>query len=246
MPRRALEHGIGSYRNGCRCRVCRDANNEIQSRWRVNNRRTIKGYELESLYGITLSEYDDRLRLQEYKCKICLNGFDILTGKLGPHVDHNHVSDKVRGLLCTYCNRALGLMREDVFILNNAATHLESPPPVLLIPLHHRRSKKCGCPTCTMSKRDCNIDNMLRKYRLTLDLFNQILDEQEHRCKVCNYTFTPVGVNKNRGGNVDHNHATNTFRGILCHLCNRALGLWRDKPESIKRAIRYLQTEGDI
>lgn len=41
---------------------------------------------------------------------------------------------------------------------------------------------------------------------------------------------------------VDHCHNTNQFRGLLCHSCNTALGLFRDKPELLMRAAEYLST----
>jgi hypothetical protein len=40
---------------------------------------------------------------------------------------------------------------------------------------------------------------------------------------------------------VDHCHATGKVRGLLCHNCNRALGLMQDNIENIKRAADYLE-----
>lgn len=47
------------------------------------------------------------------------------------------------------------------------------------------------------------------------------------------------------GGNastwvVDHNHKTNSFRGHICHNCNRGLGVFEDDVERLQRAIKYL------
>lgn len=47
------------------------------------------------------------------------------------------------------------------------------------------------------------------------------------------------------GGNasvwvVDHDHETNTFRGHLCHNCNRGIGVFQDSLERLQRAINYL------
>lgn len=47
------------------------------------------------------------------------------------------------------------------------------------------------------------------------------------------------------GGNasvwvIDHDHIANTFRGFLCHNCNRGIGVFQDDIERLKRAINYL------
>jgi hypothetical protein len=39
---------------------------------------------------------------------------------------------------------------------------------------------------------------------------------------------------------VDHNHRTGEVRGLLCRVCNRILGLFRDNPEAFRRAADYL------
>lgn len=49
------------------------------------------------------------------------------------------------------------------------------------------------------------------------------------------------------GGNasvwvVDHDHTTNTFRGHLCHNCNRGLGVFQDNLNRLQRAINYLSS----
>lgn len=43
---------------------------------------------------------------------------------------------------------------------------------------------------------------------------------------------------------IDHDHRTGVFRGILCRPCNRALGLLKDSPEILERALPYLRGGG--
>lgn len=69
-------------------------------------------------YGISLGEYLEMLRGQNGACAVCGDG-----GKL--HVDHDHETGRVRGLLCGSCNRALGLLKDNVDSLKSAIDYLQ-------------------------------------------------------------------------------------------------------------------------
>jgi ubiquitin C-terminal hydrolase len=58
---------------------------------------------LRSTYNITVDQYDEMLAAQGGGCKIC--GASSTTYSL--HVDHDHETGKVRGILCATCNTAL-------------------------------------------------------------------------------------------------------------------------------------------
>lgn len=73
-------------------------------------------------YGITAEVYDDLLEYQKGVCAIC--GKPDTRKMLG--VDHNHLTGKVRGLLCHSCNVLIGHARENTEILNKAIAYLES------------------------------------------------------------------------------------------------------------------------
>ena len=56
---------------------------------------------------------------------------------------------------------------------------------------------------------------------------------------------------KGTGGNasiwvVDHDHITNSFRGHICHNCNRGLGVFQDNVERLERAINYLGSNSQV
>jgi hypothetical protein len=57
---------------------------------------------LKRLYNITLEEYEQKLKEQNYCCAICKRHQSKFKKKL--HVDHNHKTGKVRDLLCAGCN----------------------------------------------------------------------------------------------------------------------------------------------
>lgn len=80
-----------------------------------------------SQYRMTLDDYDRMLIKQDYKCAICkqVEG-SILDDNWQPLcVDHDHISGKVRGLLCRNCNVAIGLLRDNITVLQNAVAYLE-------------------------------------------------------------------------------------------------------------------------
>lgn len=74
------------------------------------------------LLGVTEEEFQYRLQLQEYRCGICTNEFKNSKDQC---VDHNHITGKVRGILCRSCNLALGQFKDSKRILQDAVIYLE-------------------------------------------------------------------------------------------------------------------------
>lgn len=81
-----------------------------------------------SRYGLTVAEYRDMSASQGDVCAICgkpeVSRYREKVRELA--VDHDHESGKIRGLLCNFCNRMLGLARDDIGILIAAAEYLET------------------------------------------------------------------------------------------------------------------------
>lgn len=84
----------------------------------LSNRKT----KLKSTYGITLEDYDVLLRSQNSVCAICSKKEK--TKLLA--IDHNHTTGVIRGLLCSKCNTALGLVEENIDILTSMKLYLET------------------------------------------------------------------------------------------------------------------------
>jgi hypothetical protein len=74
-----------------------------------------------------------------------------------------------------------------------------------------------------------------RKYGLTLERYNQLLESQGNRCGACK---RKLGKGITRPA-IDHCHATGVVRGILCHRCNLGEGLF-ETPENVLRLYRYM------
>jgi hypothetical protein len=77
---------------------------------------------LRYLYGTTPEEVDQIFNRQEDSCAICRTSEP--SGH-GWHVDHDHASGVIRGVLCMQCNLLLGNARDSVSILLHAAAYLE-------------------------------------------------------------------------------------------------------------------------
>jgi hypothetical protein len=75
---------------------------------------------LKARYGITPEHYQEMLDAQRGVCLICGQ-----LPKRGFHVDHNHRTKEPRGLLCSACNTAIGLLQESPKRLRAAAIYLE-------------------------------------------------------------------------------------------------------------------------
>ncbi len=92
--------------------------------YNLKNRPHIKDNHLKRTYGITLTEFNERLDEQNGGCAIC--GTTEPGGKWKNfHVDHNHETRKVRGLLCNSCNVTLGVVKEDIHTLKSMIEYLE-------------------------------------------------------------------------------------------------------------------------
>ena len=95
-----------------------------KQRHKERDAESAKGRQLKYLYGISLHDYDRLLEKQNGRCKIC--GTTHPGGKGRFHVDHNHDTGKVRGLLCNSCNTGLGRFKDSPTLLLSAHHYLLS------------------------------------------------------------------------------------------------------------------------
>lgn len=109
-----------------RCKECVKA--QLQA-WRKANpdlyRERMVGYQLRFNFGISRDQYAALLAAQGGTCAIC--GQPPEPGERRFHVDHDHETGAVRGILCGWCNTSLGLFGEDALVLSRAAAYLERP-----------------------------------------------------------------------------------------------------------------------
>jgi hypothetical protein len=124
--------------NGRTCKICLK---ESRKRWRSNNRDKVEAYEpihkkirddwrkrnpdyqknrdLQRQYGLSREDWQKMFDDQQGLCAICGDTMKRIV------VDHDHISDKVRGLLCNNCNLGIGLLQDDSRILESAFKYLK-------------------------------------------------------------------------------------------------------------------------
>ena len=92
------------------------------------NKEQYRSAELHKRYGIRLEDYNTLLKAQNGVCAICKNPETLtIKGALCKlAVDHCHDTSKVRGLLCSKCNRGIGLLAHSVNNLASAIHYLKT------------------------------------------------------------------------------------------------------------------------
>ncbi len=110
FPRnRSAHNGRSAY-----CKPCHNAKGrETYTRLYGSTRE----YHLRRRYGIGQADYDALLEKQGGLCALCRQ-------RPAEHVDHDHVTGRIRGLLCSCCNQALGNARDDIATLQRAIDYL--------------------------------------------------------------------------------------------------------------------------
>lgn len=95
-----------------------------QREWRKQNPEKARNHNLRKMFNISTEEFNILLKKQVGVCAICkqeerLDRYSYLS------VDHCHETGKIRGLLCSSCNRGLGLFQDKISSLENAISYLK-------------------------------------------------------------------------------------------------------------------------
>ena len=119
-------------------------------------------------------------------------------------------------------------------------------------PQSNSKNKRAHCKVCRSSKaREHRADfpdiyrnyEYKKKYKIDLDIYNKVLEEQNGVCYICKGTWSKVLV-------VDHDHdccseektCGNCLRALLCGSCNAGLGWFKHDIKIMSSAIAYMQT----
>lgn len=99
------------YRGGRYCKTCA----------RNNQKKHYEEIGRYKKYGITKDHYLEFLEKQDGNCAICVKP---LSGGKDEHIDHDHVTGQVRGVLCSSCNLAIGKLKDSPEIILRAAEYI--------------------------------------------------------------------------------------------------------------------------
>lgn len=97
--------------------------NQKQKEWNSSNKQKVRNSKLKRKFGINLEEKEKLFSLQNHQCAICKTKENIRDRDWD--VDHCHITGKVRGILCSNCNRGLGLFKDDPSTLLSAFAYLK-------------------------------------------------------------------------------------------------------------------------
>jgi len=103
---------------------CKKCTKDRSKSYYKKNKRCLKNSQRLRIYGITESEYKKIFVLQGECCAIC---WTTNPNSKDWHIDHDHITNKVRGILCSDCNRLLGGARDNPNILKLGIKYLMKP-----------------------------------------------------------------------------------------------------------------------
>lgn len=83
----------------------------------------------------------------------------------------------------------------------------------------------------------------MRNYKITLSDYERMHEDQGGLCKICGGEGFVMASHHKLKLVVDHCHETSVVRGLLCHNCNRGLGLFQDNVSFLNNAIEYLKVQ---
>jgi hypothetical protein len=106
---------------------CGSCCKEATKNWRKRNTQHLKEFDKKAnlkKYNISQDEWDNLFVRQNGKCAICYTASP--GGKHGTfHIDHDHTTGAVRGLLCSTCNTGIGMLQDSIDVLNSAVSYLK-------------------------------------------------------------------------------------------------------------------------
>ena len=157
----------------------------------------------------------------EKACTKCKAVFPIDTFSLRPDGRGGHK----RRSQCPSCESAYAKTRDPKYVYR------------LKVASERRRRTD---PEVDKAYKDATQRRYWRKQGINYDTVVAYADARGWRCEICG-----VSLEESRMRAIDHDHESGRFRGVLCSLCNKGLGLFKDNPKFLERAVQYLSFSPD-
>ena len=77
-----------------------------------------------------------------------------------------------------------------------------------------------------------------KTFNISYNDYEKMVIFQDNKCEICG---NPETDSRHKFLSIDHNHRTKEVRGLLCNLCNKALGLFKDNLTVLKSAVKYIR-----
>lgn len=115
-----------TYRNNELRSYCKSCHNEYNKQWRKRNKRkhseqNLKHqlrWKLKNIYNATIEDYEYIVNRSGGLCEICKKETKL-------YIDHDHITGKLRGMICNSCNLGLGKLGDSVKALELALEYLK-------------------------------------------------------------------------------------------------------------------------
>lgn len=104
----------------------KERTSEYKKAYNLDKQDYIRYKRLYDKYGVTKEWYFEQLEKQDHKCAICSCEEPRGNGNVHFHVDHCHSTGKVRGLLCSSCNTALGNFKDSTELMRKAIEYINN------------------------------------------------------------------------------------------------------------------------
>jgi hypothetical protein len=137
------------------------------------------------------------------------------------------------------CSKQGQLLSKDNFYITNNKYSSQCKSCKKQYGRNYDRSRHNDPKRKAHQKKYHQIYHLKYDYDLSVEDHDKMLKQQNGCCKICN-VFKEEKYNR-KGLFVDHCHATNKVRGLLCSACNHLLGMVKDDTQILEAAIRYLK-----
>lgn len=106
---------------------------------------------------------------------------------------------------------------------------------------HHRRVKIWRGKNRAKLPAYSRTASLRNRYGLSNSEYDQMVSAQNNKCLICGEEPRKTKAFQTWRLHIDHCHKTKKIRGLLCHLCNRGIGLFRERIDLLEKALAYLK-----